>query len=779
MANDQSYNGGISNGGGAITTLSDIVGDGLSLPTPTDQFINVRRSGKIRDLFEYNNNSEILYSIKGPSELYFNDFLSDRFDYKNPNQGQRSKRPISVYNAAVTDSSLIRKYVGSNSGTIFLRKQFFLQGYQSFDETKVYNPLSPRISVLRNAAFGLLDRPTRHIDTSNVISGILGGAGLNSAVGTISGLFGGGRSQPSPPRSSVASAASEPGGILGFSAATFTSLVGGGDQTNEVMPLTGRDGVKGLLRGGTATNAYNNPRYSRLLKPSGGGFLGGLLRSAGSYVQNNTLAGGILPPKQPEKGLKYRADENTYDKYFDNGKLFFPDESDVKSGGFLSGFLKSFGFGGSNVNYKLAIKQRFVNADTSAEFSRLIITSNTGKRPIFERTSEYGTLVSGYDFLDTNDIQIYSIKDAAYKYEDFFGFDTNEGEYSDQLLNYKVYTEDSTNYKRTHSDLTSITTDALIQKYIEVLRKLNNSGYSINSTNLVPLQYRGNEVGFDYFKETKSWLNKSNSDLKSTYLGSVKESDDANKFPSRINKRKIRPTNGVDYINSLGVLDKFSFESKYRDVHGQYGADIIKFYFYDIVNQKYVPFNATITSLNETNNAEWTDIKYIGRPDKLYHYAGFTRNLNFNFKVVAHSVKELLPMWKRVNYVSGFTRPARYGGENEYMIPPLIEVTIGDLYKNQPCIFTSITKNVADDVTWEILDENISKWSYLLNDTITIDDDSVKVAQFPMEIDINVSTTLLEKERSKIGNILHGDSSGNDLFSDGLFENNQSVIFSI
>jgi hypothetical protein len=44
-----------------------------------------------------------------------------------------------------------------------------------------------------------------------------------------------------------------------------------------------------------------------------GGFFGNLLKAAGSFLKNNTILGGLLPPTQPIAGLNYRADEDTYD----------------------------------------------------------------------------------------------------------------------------------------------------------------------------------------------------------------------------------------------------------------------------------------------------------------------------------------------------------------------------------------------------------------------------------------------------------------------------------
>jgi hypothetical protein len=721
MANNQSYIDG------QVTSYSDIQGNGLTIPTPVNDFVNIRSVGKIRELFEHGTNSNVLYSIKGQSDLYFNNVLSTRFDYKNPNQGQSSNIPSTIFNAAMKDSSLVGKFLGSNTGKIFLLRQFILQGYQSFDETKVYNPLSPSISVLRNATLGLLGRPTRHIDTSNLISGILGGTGL----GSIGRLFGGKPSQPSPPRSSVASK----GG--------FSSILGGGDRSDEVMPFTGRDGVKGLLRGQTATNAYNNSGLIRSNIKDGG-----FLTSIGSYFKNNTLVGGIFPPTQPYEGIDYRADENTYDDYFANGKLFDRDSKLIPTGGFLSRLKNIFGFGGKTPS-ELNVTQRFHNSNSVLNRNRLIITSNTVYTK--DHTGELGTMNIGYHSGDSV-IDVTTIQDDTKKYKDVIGYNkTFQTETSDQLLNYKQYSDESTNYLRTHSDKIDEDTKYLIETYAKLTGKLNTDLYKNTTTSIQ--QYSTSEIGFDYFKNVAS----TRPDNKSTYMGRIKDVES-----TRI-KRNIRPTHGVDHVNRLSVLSESEFDEEYKSK-----KDIIKFYFYDIVNQKYIPFNATIKGINNNNSSEWKSVEYIGRPDKLHHYSGFTRSVNFNFDVVCHSVYELLPMWKRINYFIGLTMPSTYSGKYGYITPPLIEMNIGDLFKKQPCLLTAANLQIDTDASWETLDEETSEWSFLVGDVIKSKKSDLKFAQFPMSANISVTCTLLEKTRSKVGNVIFGHNTYKNEFSNAL-----------
>jgi hypothetical protein len=148
-----------------------------------------------------------------------------------------------------------------------------------------------------------------------------------------------------------------------------------------------------------------------------------------------------------------------------------------------------------------------------------------------------------------------------------------------------------------------------------------------------------NDVGFNYLAKVKSdRTNPEGSDSANqyTYTGRIRANPE--KFPTLLGKKEgtdrfIRPTNNVDYVNSLGVLNADEFAEKYNDQFNGLGPDLVKFYFYDIVNNRFIPFNATVKSLQENNAATWEPIEYLGRPDKLYYYKGFTRE--FEDKMVS------------------------------------------------------------------------------------------------------------------------------------------------
>ena len=47
----------------------------------------------------------------------------------------------------------------------------------------------------------------------------------------------------------------------------------------------------------------------------------------------------------------------------------------------------------------------------------------------------------------------------------------------------------------------------------------------------------------------------------------------------------------------------------------------------------------------------------MGRADNVMVYEGFTRSVSLDITLIAMSVEELHPMWQRINYLIGLTKP--------------------------------------------------------------------------------------------------------------------------
>ena len=128
--------------------------------------------------------------------------------------------------------------------------------------------------------------------------------------------------------------------------------------------------------------------------------------------------------------------------------------------------------------------------------------------------------------------------------------------------------------------------------------------------------------------------------------------------------------------------------------------DFIKFMFKDVINSKYIVFRAILESITDTVSPDYSEQKYIGRPDKLYTYQGTDRSISFGFKVYPKTKQELPVLIEKLNYLIGMCYPSY--SKNERMITPFMQLTLGDMFNQAPGLLDTLTITVEDATTWEI-----------------------------------------------------------------------------
>ncbi len=215
----------------------------------------------------------------------------------------------------------------------------------------------------------------------------------------------------------------------------------------------------------------------------------------------------------------------------------------------------------------------------------------------------------------------------------------------------------------------------------------------------------------------------------------------------------------IDKYNALSVLDsREGDDTNFNRLPKKYAnLDFIPLYFHDLVNRKFIPFRSYLKSLDDQHDATWIETQYLGRADVVGVYQGFTRNVNLSFECVSFSLAELHPMWQRINYLVGLTRPAGYTNESEsgpisesyssFIIPPIVEFNLGDIYLEQPVLIKSVGLTLPES-NWELgnnEDDRLSEYTYL-NDNIFR---KGKTARYPKSCEITVSMQLLEKNAPK------------------------------
>ena len=80
------------------------------------------------------------------------------------------------------------------------------------------------------------------------------------------------------------------------------------------------------------------------------------------------------------------------------------------------------------------------------------------------------------------------------------------------------------------------------------------------------------------------------------------------------------------------------------------------------------------------------------------------------------------------------------------MVPPMVMMTLGDMYTDQPILINTITTTIPDDASWETQHQlHLEEWEYLAS---YIKSSNVLYGQLPRSVDISLGLTLLEKERA-------------------------------
>ncbi len=755
-----------------ITTVSSFSNfpPGLTIPPgyPTHP-----APGKIELLL--NSNSNFLYSKFSPYTNYDDNILggilSDKqpFIYTTIQQGQTSwgsslfgdiASLVNITPEATNDVTRVSKFLISSWGVQFLATQTALQRLAPFDETRIYNPLSPLLATIQPLTIGIGQPPLRHIES--VGSGVLGTAlgALNSITSTAGINLQNGYSKPP---STAGDDSSLPSTIqTGIVGSQGKGMIRGSDAVAGISSFQSKWQSSGNQDGnsisGMLTSAVNN--FAGSIANSFMSFFGGAPKSPGIFradeqgyrimaLRNDSNAQNSIVVVQPW----FASSTNQIDQL---GVTGTPQPSKNKS---TFGIITSTG------------------TSVSSDFAKSKLLSLPDTFTIIDTTDGLG----GYNINDNT-----TGYDAGNKYNDVVGrVNGSDLTNSDMLVQYSYYIQPTNKYSTKITDTNSDTLKEIQNNLQAIITDIGVSGvYNATGTTISYLLNSGQDptkIGYDNLFSTTP----QNSYAAENTYGVIKEyqddAEDSNvpsidatvKSGQLGSNLRMATTFYSDGINTAGVLSGGPTILISSDNSSQvaqnyngwtewrpYKDDLIAFFFYDVVNDKYIPFRATIKTISEGGTAFWDELRFIGRSDQLYSYNGFSRTLSFAFNVVINSVIELLPSWKKINYIASSIKPSNYThGQttnnnqfNRFIVPPMFMLTVGDLYKFQPVVITSVNINIPDDASWETLNElNSKNWSYL-NGLITAAPILGKnYGQLPREAEISITCNLLEKERAIVG----------------------------
>jgi hypothetical protein len=165
----------------------------------------------------------------------------------------------------------------------------------------------------------------------------------------------------------------------------------------------------------------------------------------------------------------------------------------------------------------------------------------------------------------------------------------------------------------------------------------------------------------------------------------------------------------VDFINKYGFINRTANDQRETiRIQELQNSDLIKFYFEHISNtggvngndNNFIFFRAYINDIGDNFKGEWSDYKYVGRAEKFYKYSGFTRTINLDFSVYAHSRKEIWHIYNKMNYMIGLTAP--YYSSAGLMQGKFTKLTVGDWFIDEPVIVTDVSLKPSLEAGWDI-----------------------------------------------------------------------------
>jgi hypothetical protein len=174
---------------------------------------------------------------------------------------------------------------------------------------------------------------------------------------------------------------------------------------------------------------------------------------------------------------------------------------------------------------------------------------------------------------------------------------------------------------------------------------------------------------------------------------------------NRNGKNLTSYTSGSSGQNGAASSDSYD-KITASEIDDDFQNDLVKFRI-EVVdndtpsNTTKLQFRAFLNTISDQYSADWNPTKYLGRGENFYTYGGFDRKVSLSWTVAAQSKKELIPMYKKLNYLASVCAPD-YSGEG-YMRGNLVKLTVGGYFFEQYGIITGLSYEMNDDsATWEI-----------------------------------------------------------------------------
>ena len=158
----------------------------------------------------------------------------------------------------------------------------------------------------------------------------------------------------------------------------------------------------------------------------------------------------------------------------------------------------------------------------------------------------------------------------------------------------------------------------------------------------------------------------------------------------------------VDKINAMPIYSSAALKPSSKAANNDlvhFAIGIVKNS--NFVTSNYLHFRAFLNDVQDSYSSDWASQNYVGRSEKFYNFTGnFERSINTSFIVAAQSKAELIPMYKKLNFLA-----SAIAGDytaNGYMSGNFMKLTIGGYVYEMPGFLKGITYTMKQGYPWEI-----------------------------------------------------------------------------
>jgi hypothetical protein len=153
------------------------------------------------------------------------------------------------------------------------------------------------------------------------------------------------------------------------------------------------------------------------------------------------------------------------------------------------------------------------------------------------------------------------------------------------------------------------------------------------------------------------------------------------------------------------------------------------------ISLNWLHFRVLLDEFSDSYGSEWKPLNYMGRAESFYKYDSFKRDISIGFTVAAQSKQELLPIYKKLNYLASSMAPSY--SPNGFIRGNLSRITLGNWLWEQPGFISSVDLSIPEESPWEI--------NLPLNNELDPD-----VKQVPHMVQVKIKFTPIHRFRPEI-----------------------------